>query len=203
MAKAIKILKLKPTQLALGMVEVEEKVKEYKKLSAKKLEKTIKEDPVDVVVAPNHWHYLIDGHHRICAQWLVGQKKTYYKVVKDFSKKRMSYKRFWKEMKAHKWTHLYDQYGEGPQDQLYLPEDIKGLADDPYRSLTYLVEQEGGFKKPKKQYADFGWANFFRKEKLLQCDFKKHFDKATKKAVKLARSPKARHLPGYIEKSAG
>jgi hypothetical protein len=39
----------------------------------------------------------------------------------------------------------YCQFGEGPRKPLYLPRDIRGLADDPYRSLAWFVRKAGGF----------------------------------------------------------
>jgi hypothetical protein len=104
-------------------------------------------------------------------------------------------------MKKKKWTHLYDQFGQGPHDPLYLPEDITGLADDPYRSLAWIVRLEKGYKNTSIPFADFEWANYFREKKLLHCKFERDFRGVTAKAVKLALSSEAKKLPGFVGKA--
>lgn len=197
MKKKIALLKLRPTQMALGMEEVFEKRREYRCLSHKELKKQIKENPIDIVIAPNGWPFIVDGHHRAFALWLLGVKKVHTHVLKDFSRQNMSYDRFWHEMNKHRWTHLYDQFGEGPHDPLYLPPDIRGVGDDPYRSLAWLVQQAGGYQETKDKYLKFRWANFFRQHKLLHHHLEKNFKSAKRKGVELAHSRSAKNLPGY------
>jgi hypothetical protein len=197
--KSIKILDLKCSQMALGMLEVQEKAKNYLKLKKSKLIKELKNKPVCVVKSPKGTFYIIDGHHRTCALWLIEKKKVPIKIKKDFSKARMTYKQFWHYMKMHRYTHLYDQFGDGPHAPLYLPQDVRGLGDDPYRSLSWLVQVAGGYEKTNFPFAEFLWANFFRKYKLLHNHFFLNFAGAQKKALALAHSSAAKNLPGYID----
>jgi len=80
-----------------------------------------------------------------------------------------------------------------------LPEKIKMLQDDPYRSLAWLVRKNGGYKKTAIPFAEFKWARYFRKK--IKLSGKKHAIKdALPLALELARDPEAENLPGYIGK---
>jgi len=196
--KQIKILDLKPTQFAIGMLEVDDKVKKYKKMPKAKIKQDVKKHPVCIVIAPNGEQYIIDGHHRALALWLLGFRKVPVEVKKDFRKSAHSFKEFWKEMNIQKWSQLHDQFGDGPRDPIYLPKDIRAVSDDPYRSLAWLVREQGGFKASKHWFTDFEWSNFFRKNKVFKEAFDINYNSATRKALKLAKSSKAKKLPGYI-----
>src|ERR1035437_6389319 len=108
MTKYFYLLDLRPTQLALGMLEVKRRVKALAKSERKQLKKIVKKCPITVVVAPNGMHYIVDGHHHACVFWLLGVKKVSLRILKDFSGSRLSYKAFWHQMRVHKWIYLYD-----------------------------------------------------------------------------------------------
>ena len=144
--KIVKVLKLKPTQMALGLEEVHAKVKDLLKLSKSQLQKELRKNPITVVQAPNKEYYIVDGHHRVFAYWLLGIKSTSIKVEHRFGKT-VSFVNFWKQMLHNHWAHPFDLSGEGPHDPLYLAKDIRGLGNDPYRSLAWLVRINGGYKK--------------------------------------------------------
>lgn len=196
--KQIRILDLKPTQFAIGMREVDDKVKQFRRMKKSDIKKEAKKNPACVVISPNGEHFLIDGHHRTLAMWLMGFRKVPYIVKKDFRKSATSYKEFWRMMNVQKWSHLHDQFGMGPHDPLYLPKDIRAVSDDPYRSLAWMVRDQGGFKKSKHWFTDYEWANYFRKKHLLREQFDLDYAKACKKALRIAQSPAAKKLPGYI-----
>jgi hypothetical protein len=128
----------------------------------------------------------------------LGFKKVPYQVKKDFRKSSIGYHEFWKQMNTKKWSHLHDQFGEGPHDPIYLPKDIRAVSDDPYRSLAWMVRDQGGFKKSQHWFTDFEWANYFRRKHLLKEEFNIDYQLACKKALRLARSPSAKKLPGYL-----
>lgn len=192
-----KILKLKPTQFAVGMLEVDEKIKIVGAYNKKQLQDYIDETPVPVVISPDRQLYVVDHHHFLCVCYHIGVKKVRIQVVKDLSKSKMSYKNFWKWMIKNRSMYPYCQFGEGPRQALYLPHDIRGLADDPYRSIAWFVRKAGGFENSDKNFAEFKWANFFRERRLLDNSGLKGLPSALEKAVKLAQSPAAKRLPGY------
>jgi hypothetical protein len=198
------VLRLRPTQFALGMAEVEERVRELRALSRRQRAKYVKRHAIEVVRAPHDELYVIDRHHRLMALSLVGVKKVRIKIAHDFSALRMSRARFWRFLSTRHMTHVYDQFGEGPRDPLYLPVDIRGLSDDPYRSLAWMAERAGAFRSSKVPYYEFKWAQLFRRHKLLSPDGRARLRRALPQAIHLCRSRAARALPGApVAPSAG
>jgi hypothetical protein len=197
MKKKIKLLILKPTQFAVGMLEVDEKIIFVKALSRKKLRAFVDDTPVPVVISPEGDLYIVDHHHFLCVCYHVGVEKVRVKVVKDLSKARMGYEKFWAWMLKNRSAYPFCQFGEGPRKALYLPKDIRGLADDPYRSIAWFVRKSGGFENSDRNFAEFQWANFFRKHGLLDRGGPQSMQSALTKAVKLAQSPAAMRLPGF------
>jgi hypothetical protein len=195
--KKQKVLELKPTQFAVGMLEVDEKIATVRKYSKKQLRKFVDEMPVPVVRSPHQDLYVVDHHHFLSVCFNLGIKKVHVKIIKDFSNTKMSYPQFWKWMFKTRSAYPFCQFGEGPRKALYLPKDIRGLADDPYRSLAWFVRKAGAFESSDKNFAEFQWANFFRARKLFDQYGPRGMPNALIKAVQLAQSPAARRLPGY------
>jgi hypothetical protein len=197
------VLALRPTQFAIGMSEVERKAERLRRLSIKKQAKYVKQRPVKVIRAPNRDLYIVDRHHTLMAYWLIGVRRAPVAIEKHFASRRMSHKAFWRFLSRRHLTHLYDQFGEGPHDPLYLPVDIRGLSDDPYRSLAWMAQRKGAFGKSKVPYYEFGWAQLLRRRKLLSPDGRSLLERALPKAVGVCRSPAARGLPGYLGPRSG
>jgi hypothetical protein len=84
---------------------------------------------------------------------------------------------------------------EGP---LYLPADIRGLSDDPYRSLAWLAQRARAFGESKVPYYEFGWAQLLRGRKLLSPHGRPQLRRALPRAMRICRSRSARKLPGYL-----
>jgi hypothetical protein len=202
MDQYVSVLSLKPTQFSLGMEQINKKTSRMLELKKKKLAKYIHERPIPVVLSPKKEFYLIDHHHLLYACWHIGVKEVSIDVKADLSHTKLSYRKFWTTMVESNWAYLYDQFGEGPRDPLYLPMDIRGLADDPYRSLAWAVREADGYDSTSKTFAEFEWANFFRKSKLLEPRGREGLMKAVPKAIKLARGNPAKDLPGYKGKFA-
>ena len=196
--KHVHVLKLRPTQFAIGMREAEQKLKKLRRLRKNQLNKYVQKHPIKVVRSPQNEFYIVDHHHLLAVLWLLGVKKVPVRVTKSFATRKMSRPRFWKFLAAGRMMHLYDEFGNGPHEALYLPEDIRGLGDDPYRSLVWMVEQENGIRDTRDPYAEFAWAQFLRRRRLLSPAGREQLDRALKKALALCRSKNARHLPGYL-----
>jgi hypothetical protein len=198
-----KVLNLRPTQFAVGMLEVDEKIAIVSGYGGKQMREFIDENPVPVVVGANGDLYIVDHHHFLAVCYHLGIKKVRIEVVKDVSKKPMSYVQFWKWMCKTRNAYPYCQFGEGPRKAIYLPKDIRGLADDPYRSLAWYVRKAGAFENSEKNFAEFQWANFFRGKRLLDRTGLAGMPRAIVRAVALAQSPAAKHLPGYGKLNLG
>jgi hypothetical protein len=183
------------------MLEVGQKVDEIRALSKKERKHYLKKNPITVVIAPNLQTYIVDGHHHTSACWQAGVREMHLEVIRDFSTTSMSYVKFWQKMLDKKWCHLYDKFGDGPRLTMYLPHDIRGVSDDPYRSLAWLVRKKGGYSHTDEKFAEFKWANFFRHHDLFKRDFDLDYPRAVRAALRLVHSSGARKLPGYIAKS--
>jgi hypothetical protein len=189
------LLKLKPTQMTIGMEEVSEKRKYLQKLAKHpaELSEYLEEHPARIVLGPGGNAYIIDRHHLTLALIAEGYKKVLIKVEQDFSAS--TDEAFWRKMRDMNLVHPYDENGkEVPLTSL--PENLKDLKDDPYRSLAGLTRIAGGFEKVPTPYAEFLWADYFRSriDKKLVTD---SFHDAMDIAAKLCKDPAAKALPGY------
>jgi hypothetical protein len=182
---------MRPTQFALGLVDVEHKYKKLKKMTAKQRKAYLVGRPIQVVLGPNKIYYIIDHHHLARACWQVGLQKVPVKIVQDFSKS----KYFWGQMKFQNYVYAYDQFGF-EQPFAFLPRDVRGLADDPYRSLAWSVREAGGFNKVLVPFAEFKWAQYFRNHININ-DIRDNYNKAVKHALKLCKTKGPKSLPGY------
>jgi hypothetical protein len=196
-------LALKPTQFSLGIREAERKIRKLKKLSRKQRARLVRKKPIPVVVSPWRELCVVDHHHFLFACWAVGIKKVRVKVVADFSKSRLTYEKFWRTLGKKRLAYLYDQFGQGPRLALYLPLDVRGMADDPYRSLAWMVRKRGAYRNSDETFGEFKWADFFRAHKLLDQHGRLGYERAVHLGSRLARSPEAQGLPGYIGHERG
>ncbi|MFI5362149.1 MAG: ParB-like protein [Elusimicrobiota bacterium] len=199
MRDTCKTKNLKPTQFSVGEFEVRSKLRRLLGKKSRRRE-LIKTHVVPVAISPEGEYYALDHHHFVLAALDAGIKRVRFDVRADFSKRRMSRAAFWKAMRRNGWLYLYDQFGEGPREPLYLQSDMRGLSDDPYRSLAWMVREAGGYGSDADYYTSFPWVNFFRKRRLLRDSERRDLKKVLPEAVRLARSPAARTLPGYLGK---
>jgi hypothetical protein len=200
--KKCRVLSLRPTQFAVGMEEVKAKLRELKRLGRKQVAKYVKKHPVKVLRAPGRELYVVDHHHELAAVWLVGIKKVFVDVQENRPGGDMSPTTFWRFMSTRHLVHLYDQFGDGPRAPLYLPEDIRGVGDDPYRSLAWMAKERHAFGDSDVPYYDFEWAQLLRRHRLLDPNDRSSMRRALAKAVNICRSPAARKLPGYLGNGA-
>lgn len=190
----IEISKLRPTQFAVGMREVDQKIQKLMGLSGHKVEQFLLDHPVPVVLGPEKAIFIIDHHHLVRASWEHGLLAVKTEVKSDLS--HLKSDGFWASMKKQNWVYLRDQFGGGPHEPLFLPHDIRSLADDPFRSLAWELREAGGYQKVETPFAEFKWAEYLRQH------FSEHpalmgFHNALKKAIDLAKKSEASHLPGF------
>lgn len=187
---------LRPTQFAVGMFEVERKIKKLRGFKEKEIQEFLEAHPVPVVISRDGACHLIDHHHLVRACWEAGIPKVMIEVKEDFS--HMSDRDFWKELDRLKWTHLYDQFGNGPHDASLLPLTVRGLADDQFRSLAWALREEGGYDKSPVPFCEFKWADFLRRKVKIERN-ESGFKQALELALKIAKTKEAAHLPGFRE----
>lgn len=191
--KHVKVLDLRPTQFAIGVEDVDHKYKKLKKMNAKQRKAYLADRPIQVVLGPKNTYYIVDHHHLARACWQAGIDKVPIKVVENHSKQNLS--GFWALMLLASNAFPYDQFGK-KQDVKHLPRDVRGMADDPYRSLAWSAREAGGFNKVLIPFAEFRWAQYFRKHIDIN-KIRDDYDKAVKAALKLCKDPRGNGLPGY------
>ena len=189
------ILDLKPTQFALGLREVARKVQKLKAMSHDERHEYVHSRPVPVVLSAKKHFYVVDHHHHARACWEVGVEELPVEIKADLS--RLPAVEFWIAMHEARWVHLLDQFGLGPHEPHLLPEDIRGMADDPYRSLAWALRHAGAYEKSDLAFSEFKWADFLRKEIVVEPG-DEGFARALTAARAAARSKKAANLPGFI-----
>jgi len=193
----VEIRALRPTQVTVGLVEVNKKRQDWKALGRKERNKRLKEQWFPSVLGPKDRYYIVDHHHLGLALLEEGIEHAWVTVLHDYSW--LDTDRFWRVMDFHQLTHPYDEAGNRLNFS-DIPKDVTALRNDPYRSLAGFVRSHGGYAKDSTPFSEFLWADYFRPE-ISADDINNNFDKALDRALKLARSDDARYLPGWSGKT--
>lgn len=190
----VPVLDLRPTQVAVGLASVAEKADKLKKMSKGDLQNYLVKHPVPVVVGPGRVLYMIDHHHLSRALSDLGVGFAFAKVVADWSN--LDPASFWRKMQENAFTYLIDPMGR-PLPPAALPMNVRGLVDDPFRSLAAFAREKGAYEKCAIPFAEFQWASYYRRfipQQALQAD---SWKAAIKTAVEVSQLTDARDLPGY------
>jgi hypothetical protein len=195
----VSIKSLRPTQITVGMREVNEKRKQWRKHPEKKRAEFLGKHMIPVILGPKERHYIIDHHHLARALHEEGADQVLVIVVADLS--RLDRNAFWTFLDHHSWVHPYDAKGArcAYED---IPKSISDLRDDPFRSLAEELRRAGGYAKDTAPFSEFLWADFLRR-RLKRTMIERDFKSALKKATKLAKSLDAKYLPGWCGPSDG
>jgi hypothetical protein len=184
---------LRPTQITVGMREVEAKRKEWRAKADEKGGEFLGQHMIPVILGPKDRHYVIDHHHLARALHEEGVRDVLVTIVADL--RRLDRDSFWFVLDNRGWMHPFDDQGRrcGYDD---IPKSVKDLVDDPFRSLAGELRRLGGFAKDTTPFSEFLWADFLRrrlKRKSVEADF----GGAMEQALRLARSEEADYLPGW------
>ena len=195
----IKIENLKPTQMSVGMIEVKEKIKEVQKVQHDyiRLLEFLKHNAIPAVMGPNKVLFCIDHHHMGRALHEAGVKDTVCNVLQDMSF-HTSMEEFWNDMNAKHFVYPYDEEGKGPYPYSALPQHVKDLKNDPYRSLAGELRVAGGYHKTSEPFEEFLWADYLRPKIPIDLITKDDISSAVNQAISLAHLPIASKLPGYF-----
>ena len=187
----MKIADLRPTQITVGMREVEAKRKRWRETGGKKGAKFLGKHMIPVVLGPKDRHYVVDHHHLARALHEEDVVDVAVTVTANLSK--LDRDEFWVVMDNRNWMHPFDAEGRRRHYD-DIPKSVADMVDDPYRSLSGELRRAGGFAKDTTLYSEFLWAEFLRrrvKRKIIDEDF----DRAVEMALRLARSAEADYLP--------
>jgi len=148
----VEIGDLRPTQISLGMREVEERRAQWRERKGKDLEEFLARHVVPTVMGPKERHYLLDHHHLVRAMIDQGVKTIMVSVTADLSS--LGDTSFWVVLDNRSLCHPYD--GEGRRrDFKAIPKSIAKMEDDPFRSLAAELRRAGGFAKVPIPFSEF------------------------------------------------
>lgn len=190
--------RLRPTQITVGFAEVQEKRNLWTGMGKEERSHFLASHWFPAVKGPADNFYIVDHHHLGLALLEEGTETSFVVLLKDFST--LDKDEFWTVMDHHQWVHPYDAKGQR-QPVAELPKTLRGLADDPYRSLAGEVRHAGGFPKDATPFAEFLWADFFRR-RIKAAPLRRNPAEALQKALVLCHSPEAAHLPGWTGAAA-
>ena len=191
--KSTPLEELRPTQITVGMREVEEKRLRWRQKHGAKAGEFLASHMIPVVLGPKQRRYVLDHHHLARALHEEGVKSVATSVIVDLS--RLDLDAFWIVLDNRAWMHPFDEHGKR-RSYDKIPDSIEELVDDPYRSLAGELRRAGGFAKDTTPFSEFLWADFLRR-RITRKDIEKHFNDALDKALKLAKSGDADYLPGW------
>jgi hypothetical protein len=188
----VRIAKLRPTQITVGMAYVEKKRRRWRDVKDKA--EFLDGHTVPVLLGPNRRRYVIDHHHLARALLDEGMPEVVVAVRADLS--HLSKAAFWNFLDNRGWCHPYDDRGKRIEfDQM--PRRIADLSDDPFRSLSGETRRRGGFTKNVSPFSEFIWADFLRRRMKRQLLVECEFETAVAEALRLVRSREAARLPGW------
>ena len=182
---------LYPTQITVGMREVQAKRKHWRGVGRKG--EFLGGHLIPVIRGPKSRLYIIDHHHLALALHHEGVKEVAITVLADLCK--LDKEAFWTYLDNRAWMHPYDAKGKR-RPYTDLPRRVSGLVDDPFRSLAGELRRAGGFAKDTTPYSEFLWADFLRR-RVKRERVEANFMQALEQAMRLARSEDASFLPGW------
>lgn len=192
----VDLIELAPTQMNIGMLAMKDKIEKIEeKYNDGDLLSYLRKKSAPAYLGPDGRYHIIDRHHtsRALAEASVPFKKFFVEIEKDLS--HLSRNEFYQFMELNNYLYLYDR--GTLKTAADLPKTLWELSDDPYRSLAWLVREEGGFDKEEIPYLEFMWGNFFRQRINLANSSEEELRRALPKAMVLSQSDEASHLPGY------
>jgi hypothetical protein len=184
---------LHPTQLTVGMIEVQDKKKRLASLKPQEQRDFMQAHPMPAVKGPQGTLFITDHHHLGRAALDAKVATGFFLVEADLSK--CTLETFWKEMNENQWVHPLDENGVRHY-YATIPGRLDKLVDDVYRSLAGYVRDAGGFEKTPTAFAEFIWADFFRRNIAIET-VRSDFPTAVHAGMSLAQSKWAKHIPGF------
>jgi hypothetical protein len=138
----VPIESLRPTQITVGMREVEEKRKRLRKQKPRKVGSFIGRHMIPVVLGPKKRHYVIDHHHLSLALHKEGLRDVLVTVVLDLSA--LDLNAFWTVLDHKSLVYPFDAQGRR-RNFADIPKTVMQLKDDPFRSLAGELWRGGRF----------------------------------------------------------
>ena len=189
----VPVADLRPTQMTIGLREVEHKRREWREAGTKARAKLLRRHVLPAVIGPKERPYIVDHHHFARALWEEKAGLVAIYVLADLS--HLSKHEFWTYLDNSAWCHAYDEHGHR-RDLGDIPKHLDRLADDPFRSLAGELIRSGGCAKSSKPFSEFLWADYLR-HRISEEDVATDYDDAVRRALQLAKHDDAKSLPGW------
>jgi hypothetical protein len=191
------IANLLPTQITVGMREVDIKRNRWREKNRDETVNYLKTNQIPVILGPGAGHYIIDRHHLLLALHKEGVREVPVSIVANMSG--FSFDESWTALESRNWTHPLDDEGRRcSYDDM--PASVNGLIDDPFRSLAGAIKRAGGYAKDKSPFSEFRWADFLR-QRIARELIERDFGRALAVAMDLAQTTEAIALPGWRRRS--
>lgn len=189
----VSISDLRPTQMTVGMREVEEKRKAWRGLDIKKSAGFLGRHMIPVVRGPKDRLYVVDHHHLARALHDEGVEEVLTSPLADL--RTLDKDEFWRFLDNRGWMHPFDADGVR-QSRSELPKTVADMKDDPYRSLAGELRFAGGYAKDATPFSEFLWADALRR-RVDSKTAKNDPETALEEALAFAKSAAASYLPGW------
>ncbi len=190
---AVGIADLFPTQMTVGMREVDIKRHRWRERDGDEAANYLNTHQIPVILGPGNHHYIIDRHHLLLALHEEGVSDVPVSVVVNMSG--FGFDEFWTTLESCNWIHPFDDQG---QRHRYddMPASVNDLIDDPFRSLAGAVKRAGGYAKDRSPFSEFRWADYLRL-RIAREQIERDFDRTLGLAMDLAQTTEAAALPGW------
>lgn len=206
---------LHPSQFLYSRLEVESKVKELRKLMTEEGEEAVidflKDHRGQVVVGPKNQMWVVDGHHHARALEILKKSDSRFKGISFYAKvlhewNELSSKEFEKAMKlgnkhgdeeSSPLVYLKDQNGR-TKSFSQLPRKLSSMKDWPYRSLVWLLKEEGMIEEVEDiPFQEFIVAEYLKNHiKLPSKMTKAAYRKALQEAIDVIQEADEGSFPG-------
>ena len=142
--KPVPIQSLHPTQITVGMREVEAKRARWREKEDSKRGEFLGKHMIPVVLGPKERHYIIDHHHLARALQEEGVENVAVTVVANLSSS--SDDEFWFVLDNRNWMHPFDAQGRR-RDRSAIPVSVKDMVDDPLPLARWRAAAHGRLRQ--------------------------------------------------------
>ena len=194
----VRIEELAPTQGCIGRFEVQLKADRFRLMSAADVhgylrDKADRGKPVELVKGPKRF-FVVDGHHTLSAILEATALRELDLDVVDDLGEHDEPKALWAAMQEEGW--VYDRVQGEEVSPLEFPPRLESLADDPFRTMAWLLRKMGAFDDLREPYQEFRIGDFLRQHMVFEPVHLHEYELATIRGFELLRSGVAKEAVG-------